>query len=65
VVLAAETGSGKTLAYLAPVVEQLLVARDATLAAEDANGECRRTPAALILCPNAALCQQVHSSGSI
>jgi superfamily II DNA/RNA helicase len=67
VVLAAETGSGKTLAYLAPLAA--LARADAAAAAAraaasptgadlDADG-ARRQSAALILCPNAALCEQV------
>lgn len=72
-VLAAETGSGKTLAYLAPVLHLALASR-AQLpqpAAEAAPGSSRsraeqhghghvRPTAALVLCPNAVLCEQVR-----
>lgn len=55
IVLAAETGSGKTIAYLAPLLVHLLDVAH-TNAAEHAS-----RPAALVLCPNAALCQQVQA----
>ncbi|KAK9846625.1 hypothetical protein WJX81_007883 [Elliptochloris bilobata] len=60
-VLAAETGSGKTLAYLAPLLSRLLQRRaDAVAAAEAGDDEDRQAlDAILVLCPNAALCQQV------
>lgn len=51
VVLAAETGSGKTMAYLAPLLVHLL---------GFATSSTDPRPAALVLCPNAALCQQVQ-----
>lgn len=60
-VLAAETGSGKTICYLAPVIAQLLQLKQS----HDASPSIRSdregiiTPGALVLCPNAALCNQV------
>jgi superfamily II DNA/RNA helicase len=73
VVLAAETGSGKTLAYLAPLMTRLLRRREARReAAEEQGGEAVAGPTTkkkkgraedgellLVLCPNAALCEQV------
>ncbi|KAF6254436.1 P-loop containing nucleoside triphosphate hydrolase protein [Scenedesmus sp. NREL 46B-D3] len=69
VVLAAETGSGKTLAYIAPIASMLLerasrtaAAAAAAAAAEDSSSSARtssRKQLALVLCPNAALCQQI------
>jgi hypothetical protein len=75
VVLAAETGSGKTLAYLAPLIHLALRSNqaEAAVAAEkteadgpEAQGTWQRQrqwrphpTAALVLCPNAALCEQV------
>lgn len=56
VVVAAETGSGKTLSYLIPIWSNLLRQGSGDVADVDA-GE-RRT-GALILCPNATLCEQV------
>ncbi len=56
VVVAAETGSGKTLSYLIPIWSNLLRQDSGDVADVDA-GE-RRT-GALILCPNATLCEQV------
>lgn len=53
VVLAAETGSGKTMAYLAPLFVHLL-------AQQPGGQDDMPPPAALVLCPNAALCQQVQ-----
>ena len=49
VVLAAETGSGKTLAYIAPLLSTAL------------SHPTRYPTAALILCPNMPLCEQVAS----
>jgi superfamily II DNA/RNA helicase len=51
VVLAAATGSGKTMAYLAPIASNLLELHD--------SGSKRA--AALVLCPNMLLCEQVAS----
>ena len=72
VVLAAETGSGKTLAYLAPLVDWALRSRAAAAAhaaADEAPGtgaaperRRRHATAALVLCPNAALCEQVAAA---
>jgi len=53
VVIAAETGSGKTLTYLAPVFSNLLNQADA------AGGYTAGRLGALIMCPNATLCEQV------
>ncbi|KAL3143476.1 hypothetical protein ABBQ38_002284 [Trebouxia sp. C0009 RCD-2024] len=55
-VLAAETGSGKTICYLVPVISRLLDSKQG-LSSEQREGAI--TPGALVLCPNAALCQQV------
>ena len=57
VVIAAETGSGKTLSYLIPIWDNLLRVSDRGEGADEENGG-RRT-GALILCPNATLCEQV------
>eukprot|EP00887_Chlorella_sp_A99_P000230 scaffold13.g230.t1 len=59
VVLAAETGSGKTLAYLAPLVSLALEERAAAAVAGEEEPRRHRHAAALVLCPNAALCEQV------
>ncbi|KAK9865803.1 hypothetical protein WJX84_008706 [Apatococcus fuscideae] len=58
VVLAAETGSGKTLAYLAPIISTLLERRPVT-GRVSPRGERWAYDGALVLCANAALCQQV------
>ena len=55
VVLAAETGSGKTLAYLVPLVESMLAGRQGEGGDDGASGK----QSALVLCPNAMLCEQV------
>lgn len=54
VVVAAETGSGKTLSYLVPVWSNLLRHGHPT----SVEGKTGRL-GALILCPNATLCEQV------
>lgn len=64
VVLAAETGSGKTIAYIAPVATALLhqrsrLAAAAADSADSSSGERLHKDLALVLCANAALCQQV------
>ena len=56
VVIAAETGSGKTLSYLIPIWDNLLRVGERGEGTDEAGG--RRT-GALILCPNATLCEQV------
>jgi len=55
-VVAAETGSGKTYAYLAPLASAVL-RRRGTPDAPPGGG-----PSAVVLCPNAALCEQVVAS---
>lgn len=55
VVIAAETGSGKTLSYLIPIWSNLL--RKGSSGVDDESGS--RATGALILCPNATLCEQV------
>lgn len=79
VVLAAETGSGKTLAYVAPLADLALRSRQAqaAAAAAEAGGEAggeqdawagharrHRATAALVLCPNGALCDQVLAAAA-
>lgn len=62
VIVAAETGSGKTHAYLVPLIHKLLQSQNAANEAEKLRpGEYARRSHhfALILCPNATLCQQV------
>eukprot|EP00884_Botryococcus_braunii_P021838 jgi/Botrbrau1/8338/Bobra.0081s0026.1 len=66
IVLAAETGSGKTYAYLAPVISMLLERKAAAKAvpqplSQGSFGSPMRAPldGALVLCPNATLCDQV------
>ncbi|KAH9544931.1 hypothetical protein CY35_12G021000 [Sphagnum magellanicum] len=62
VIVAAETGSGKTHAYLVPLIHKLLQSQKAANEAEKLRpGEYARRSHhfALILCPNATLCQQV------
>lgn len=61
VVLAAETGSGKTLAYLAPLAT--LLQRRAS--AEPDSHSRRSRCLALVLVPNAALCQQVLAATAL
>ena len=55
VVIAAETGSGKTLSYLAPVWSNLLSSGAHPAGGGAGNGRL----GALIMCPNATLCEQV------
>jgi len=55
VVIAAETGSGKTLSYLIPIWSNLL---ERGVGGRDDDDGSRET-GALILCPNATLCEQV------
>ena len=73
IVLAAETGSGKTLAYLAPLASAILANRDGAAALEAARAlrddysdllGYKSPEAALVLCPNVALCQQVAAVAS-
>jgi len=78
VVLAAETGSGKTIAYLAPLAAALLSSPQVPVYQkpltsnyqDDGSNEKQRysrprhQPAALILCPNVALCEQVVTVAS-
>jgi len=65
VVLAAETGSGKTLAYLAPLASLALTRRShQNQRQSEEEGWTNQAQAALILCPNAALCDQVVSVAS-
>ena len=62
VVIAAETGSGKTLCYLVPIWSNLLrqLEKDAASGVTKADdGEIKTKTGALILCPNATLCEQV------
>ncbi|KAJ7286709.1 hypothetical protein O6H91_Y320200 [Diphasiastrum complanatum] len=59
VILAAEAGSGKTHAYLAPLTSTLLPKRAAAMVQRQILGQQVSRPFALVLCPNAALCQQV------
>ncbi len=63
VVLAAETGSGKTLAYLAPLIQLVLANRAAAQSPAARLGTGTGRPAhhtaALVLCPNVMLCEQV------
>ena len=64
VVIAAETGSGKTLCYLVPIWSNLLrqLEKDAASGvtkADGDDGEIKTKTGALILCPNATLCEQV------
>eukprot|EP00879_Flechtneria_rotunda_P008684 GHRR01009097.1.p1 GENE.GHRR01009097.1~~GHRR01009097.1.p1 ORF type:complete len:519 (+),score=156.17 GHRR01009097.1:211-1767(+) len=58
IVLAAETGSGKTLAYIAPITSVLAKLKQAAAAGADGGRQPKRQ-LAIVLCPNAALCQQV------
>lgn len=67
VVLAAETGSGKTLAYLAPLLQQVLAQRQQAQqqaqqqqAAHQLHQPRQLYTAALVLCPNVMLCEQVR-----
>eukprot|EP00899_Mesostigma_viride_P020760 jgi/Mesvir1/28686/Mv11178-RA.1 len=54
-IIAAETGSGKTLTYLIPIYDMLLASRR-----EQPVPEGQLAPDfALVLCPNATLCDQV------
>ncbi|GIL43298.1 hypothetical protein Vafri_1083, partial [Volvox africanus] len=69
VVITAETGSGKTLSYIIPIANLMLKQRAALERYQqeqqqtDPAGVSGRAPTrryhALVLCPNAALCQQV------
>lgn len=64
VVLAAETGSGKTYAYLVPLISRLVKRKALALQATDPlrvgpSGYPAQHEAALVLCPNSALCDQV------
>lgn len=64
VVMAAETGSGKTQAYLAPLFNKLLETKQTQIDAVGSQtlverGSLERQNFALVLCPNAMLCEQV------
>ncbi|CAN0275641.1 unnamed protein product, partial [Phaeothamnion confervicola] len=66
VVIGAETGSGKTLAYLMPLLQRLLLARDAPEPTpeppEELLGGAQAWclfPDAIVLLPNRELCEQV------
>lgn len=64
VVMAAETGSGKTQAYLAPLFNKLLETKQTEIDAVGSQtlverGSLERQNFALVLCPNAMLCEQV------
>lgn len=64
VVMAAETGSGKTQAYLAPLFNKLLETKQTQIDAVGSQtlverGSLERQIFALVLCPNAMLCEQV------
>lgn len=64
VVMAAETGSGKTQAYLAPLFNKLLETKQTEIDAASSQtlvgrGSLERQNFALVLCPNAMLCEQV------
>lgn len=64
VIMAAETGSGKTQAYLAPLINKLLKRNQSKREAAGAESLSEaylseRQHFALVLCPNAMLCEQV------
>lgn len=64
IVLAAETGSGKTQAYLVPLFNKLLEMKQTEIDAVGSQtlverGSLERQNFALVLCPNAMLCEQV------
>ena len=68
VIMAAETGSGKTQAYLSPIFSKLLkkhrVGMPETEIGTNEAYFAKAQEFALILCPNAMLCEQVAAMGN-
>ncbi|KAI5054992.1 hypothetical protein GOP47_0030137, partial [Adiantum capillus-veneris] len=68
VVMAAETGCGKTQAYLAPIFSKLLVMKQKDLELEGSQIPVQRQKRqrfALVLCPNAMLCEQTMQMANL